>query len=114
LKVVAVAEFAGHPDPAAVVGHDAVRDRQTQPGAAGGALPGRVGAPEPVEDPGQVGGRDTHAGVAYGKHRRAALLPQLDQDVAARVRVADRVGQQVAHDLAQPVRVGLEPCRAWR
>src|SRR5262249_12914092 len=51
------------PDPAAVGFDDPTGDRQTQPGAAGGARARLLTTVEVIEDPRQVVGRDALAGV---------------------------------------------------
>src|SRR5687768_4131146 len=59
------ARLAPRLQPAAVQVDVLQGDRQAEPGAAGRARPGRVGAPEPVEDQGSLAGTKAHAAVAY-------------------------------------------------
>ena len=92
--------------PAAVQPGVLERDGQAEAGAAGGARPGRVGAPEPVEHHRRLARLEPDAVVADGQRGRLAVGGQPDGDAAA-VGVVDRVGQQVAHDPLDPAYVDL-------
>jgi hypothetical protein len=70
---------------------------------------GRV-APEAVEDAPEVLGRDADAGVDHLQHRLPLADAQAKAHRAARIRVAQGVGEQVVDDLRQPLGVALHPC----
>ena len=108
----AVARCGGDADPAAVGADHGGHDGQTEPGAALLAVPGRVGAVEPLE----------HVGGGLGGHARA-LVGHLDDGVGAvdgdpdrhrrRLRGVDPgVREQVGHDLVEAHVVAADDDRA--
>ncbi len=83
------------------------RDGQAEPGAPGGAGPGRVGAPEAVEDELVLARLQAHPVVPHGDRDRVPVGGHGDDDVVA-LAVLDSVDEQVAQDALDPaaVRVG--------
>ena len=112
----ALAEPAPRLQPAAVQVGVLERDGEPEAGAAAGPRPGRVGPPEPVEDHRRLPRRQADAVVAH--RDRGRLLVAGDRttiaDVAGRLGVVDRVGDQVAHDPLHPSYVGLGEARVVR
>ena len=110
-EFAAGAGLAVHLDAGAERAGRAAGDRQAQAGAAGRAVPGVVGAVEPVEDLLQVPGAmpvpvsRTAMITAGGRRRRTARISTLP---AARG-VTDRVGDEVADHSVDQSRVGVEP-----
>ena len=113
-ELAAHPQFRAHLDRAPVVAGDAQAGRQAEAGAVD------LGGEERVEDAGQPGGRDAVAAVAHeplhvvaGAQRRDLARPEqapphLDFDgAAARHRLAG-VDQEVAQDLEQLHRIGLD------
>ncbi|GLY34462.1 hypothetical protein Amsp01_004860 [Amycolatopsis sp. NBRC 101858] len=84
-------------------------DGEAESAAAGLAVAGLLGPPEPVEDVRQVTGGDAGAGVRDGDHHLVHSGRHVDRHAAAGRRVPDCVGHQVGDDLAQAHRIGLEP-----
>ena len=83
------------------------RDGQPEPGPAGRAGAGRVGAPEAVEDELVLSRFQAYPVVAHRDRDRVAVGGHGDDDVVA-LPVLDRVDEQVAQDALDPaaVRVG--------
>ncbi len=75
-------------------------------GAAAGAGPGRVGAPEAVEDHRRLPRPEADAVVAHRDRGRVVVAGHQQADVAA-LGVVDGVGDEVAHDPLDPARVRL-------
>ena len=92
--------------PSAVQPRVLQRDGQAQTGAAGGAGPGRVGSPEPLEDPLFLARPQPHAVVSDRDGHRVAVHRGGDHHVLA-LAVLDRVGQDVAQDALHPAPVHL-------
>ena len=87
------------PDPhlAAVGGGDVLDDREAEAGAAGGAVPRRVDAVEPLEDAVELVRRDADALVGDADVDGGVVAGRGDHDRGALGRVGDGVGDQVAH-----------------
>lgn len=86
------------------------RDRQAEPGATESPGACRIGAPEPVEDPIEIGVVET---VTMVPHRDGDRLlgprdPYLDRLALS---VFDRVGQQIAQDPLDAA--GVDGRHAW-
>ena len=86
------------------------RDRQAQAGAAARAGPGGVGTPEAVEDHRGLPRPEADPVVADRDGRGLPVRADEDLDVT-RLRVVDRVGDQVAHDPLHPAYVRLGDAR---
>ena len=101
-------------DRPAVSGHYGGHDGQTEPAAAPGAGPGRVGPVEALEDaPGVL---VAHAGAAV-PHLDLRLVPDLvdvHRGGRPRRRVRSDIGQQIVQDLAQAVLVADDFDRSGR
>ena len=94
---------AGEIDPAAMVAHDAGRDRQPQPGS----LAPRLGREERIEDRLQVLGRDARALIDDPDADHPAVRREgFQADVPIRLRGIARVEEQVHQHLLQLIRVG--------
>ena len=78
-----------------MVRRDVLDDREAQAGAAGGARAGAVHAEEPLEDPLQLVLRDADALILHGDLDHPVLMAHRDADPRARLRVGDRVRDQV-------------------
>ena len=89
---------------------DPLADGQAQPGPGPLARAGtrQVGAPEAVEDVGQVARRDADAGVGDAEGHQAVLLSQLDAHAAPAGGVLDGVLDQVEHQLPDATLVYVE------
>ena len=88
--------------------HELLDDGQADPGAAGRARARWLAAPEAVEHPSEVAGRDADAGVRDFEQRVRSLAPHAQGDGAARVGVAQGVREQVVHDLLEPPGVACD------
>jgi hypothetical protein len=84
--------------PAAVQAGVLERDRQAQPGAAGGAGPGRVGPPEPVEHQRRTPRAQPDAVVAHARPPRPRRRRPATGRRPVGPRRARRVDDQVAQD----------------
>lgn len=93
-------------------GDEVTDDRQAETAAAGAAAAGLLRAPEPVEDVREIVRRHAAAGVGDLQQDRVAVAARGQCDGAARGRVAQRVGHQVAQRLPHPHRIGVQPRRA--
>ena len=82
------------------------RDGQPEAGAAGLAGPGRVGPPEPLEDPLFIARPQSHAVVPDRDRDRVAVHGRGDHHVLA-LAVLNRVTQDVAQDALHPAPVDL-------
>src|SRR5258708_2996744 len=91
-----------------MVTHDLIRDVEAKPRAPRGS--GRRETLELLEEPAALGRWDPGAMVADADDAAPAVRGEADLhlDRRARGRVLRRVGQQVAHDLADPVLVGQD------
>ena len=107
-RALALAAF--HLDCAAHHLRELATDRQAQPGAAEPAGGGVVGLGELLEQRRQFLRRDADAGIVDHQAQGAAVAIEVDADIdrAARGEL-DRVGEQVADNLAQTVRVAAPP-----
>ena len=116
----------GQREGAALVGHalhrqlaaqqvrQVARNRQPQPGAAVLAVRAAIGLAERVKNQVLLVQRNADAGVAHRKGHRVARVPG---DVQRHLAVGcelDCVGQQVAQDLRQAQRVGVDAGRRLR
>ncbi|MEJ7637199.1 MAG: hypothetical protein WKF75_04205, partial [Singulisphaera sp.] len=75
---------------------------------------GRVRLGEEIEDPGQDFRSDPDAVVPHPDDQEIGLAHGLQGDPAPRLGVLGGVGQEVAQDLDEPDRVGLQPERLGR
>src|SRR5260370_36851279 len=99
----AVTDGAFHPDLASVHLHDLLNDREAE-ASPGYRLRGAAAhSPEALEDVADLVRRDAETGVRDADQRVTALDAAGQRDRAAFGRVLDRVVDQVAHDLDQPV-----------
>jgi hypothetical protein len=80
-----------------VGGGDVLDDREPEPGTAGGSVPGRVDAVEPLEDPVQLVVRDADALVHDGDLDHVPVRLGRHQHRRVVARVGDRVGHEVGH-----------------
>jgi len=69
---------------------------------------------EHLEDPRERFLREAYAVVGDSDYNSRALSPRRDLDVAAGLCVLGGVGQQVAEDLREPQRIGVERQRLGR
>ena len=79
---------------------DAFGNGQPEPGAA--AI-GAAGLPEPIEDPGQMVGRNAGPGVHHRKPNLVAVASRDHVDAAAGRRELDGVVQQITECLLNPI-----------
>ena len=95
-------------DGAAVQLDQAADHRQADAQTALGAVQGGVGLGEQVEHPRQHVGRDARARIPDPDRRRVAFPPGRQGDVPALPGELDGVVEEVADDLGQPCRVGVD------
>src|SRR5690606_2764821 len=88
---------------AAVEQHERAGDGEAEPETSVPPAQRAVGLPEAVEDVRQERARDTFAVVAHADPDAALDAIEIDLDPAAARRELDRVGQQVAEHLLQPI-----------
>ena len=88
-----------------------VGDRQSQPGAPGGARPSRICTPEAGEDEGGLAWAQPHSRVTDSNGHSALVDAELNRDRAP-LAVLDGVDHQVAQDPLDPPRVNLGNTRA--
>src|SRR5690606_29187966 len=96
----------------AVERRELAREREADPGTE--AVGGGGGLVEAVEDAFEVAGRDAGAGVADADDRVRAVLLQPEMDLAALRGEPERVGEEVADDLLDDLRVAGEHERRGR
>src|SRR5580700_8709044 len=118
----ALAQPAGRADLPAEQPGDVAADRQAEPGPAVASAGRPVGLGERVEDRAELLPGYAHAGVGHGERDDVGCAPERagelhlagqrdrELDLADR-RELDRVGQQVAQDLLEPLLVHVEAVR---
>ncbi len=98
--------------PAAVLLHDAARDGQAEPRPLVLPRSVRIRPPEVLlEDEGKVLLRNARPRVRHRDTHEPFVGLGRESDLTTGVRELECVSQQIVHDLAQPVRVGLDPLR---
>ena len=78
------------------------REAESEAAALGGARARPVGAPEAVEDEGEIRGRDADPRVAHGERDLTIAASERELHLTALRRVLDRVGDEVEEELSQP------------
>ena len=88
--------LAGSPDPAAVIFHDLPHDGQSDPAAALGRIPGRIGPVKPVEYIGQILRRNAFSVVLDLYLHKIAVVLQTDVDDSSfLVQIFDRIADDI-------------------
>ena len=103
-ELAAAPRLAAHLQPAAMRDDQRLRDAQPQPHALQEAAT-RWPAPKRLKQAGLIGGAYPWPRVAHANPERISPDPCLHEDGAVGGGVAERVGEQVAHCLPQPIRV---------
>ena len=118
VEAAAAALRAVQPQPAAHQAHQALADRQAQPGAAEAARGRGLGLREAAEDALLILGRDADARIAHRhlqRHRFGATLHHLHRDHHLALRgELDRVAAQIDQHLLQAQRVADQHRRQLR
>ena len=85
--------------------NDHFADGQAQAAVTAGARARFVGAVEPLEDVRHILGSDADARIGHAQNRMAVFHTRGDPNLTMVLVVLNRVGQQVRHDLGEPVGV---------
>ena len=85
--------------------NDHFADGQAQAAVTAGARPRFVGAVEPLEDVGHILRSDADAGIGHAQDRMLVFHTRGDPNLTMILVVLNGIGQQVRHDLGEPVGV---------